>query len=621
MYGGLICLLAGEFTTENIRTVTRWLLAAAWVVCGYGVLQIVNSWLPGVDLLPWHGFFGKRIFATLANPNFLGAFLVFKSEIAGAEFFRKRQKSLCVLLGLSLVNLIFTESKGAWLAYSGMIVFAAFTYTNTLARVKKHLVKINVAAAVCLVVALGAAGIYSAKRFQSVSFRAHTWLSAFEMVKDSPVLGTGPGSFKLVYPAYRRPQIFYIENAHNTETQHAENELLEQAATGGMVGLALALWVLVTLFAGVFKTLPQVEGARQTYLFGYATALFGILLHGVVDISMHFASGGILLALGMGSVCALVVDNPPPHAPEPTPAPAPCLAAVRLITGLAMFAVAGYLGREFYFMMRNMAAHTAGETVLFILAVLTFAACVLGVLYVYTGTLRRTRQLSICAVLLLTLPLYVFFLRVFTANHYYSLGVALVQMGQHEVSLGAFHDAISRNPFLAEYRHYRANIFATTLNLSKQFSPARGDMEQARTDYDRAIEDFRFVLAHNPNHALLHQDIGQLYYTLAMRQLAAAQQNPAQAYLYQELATENFALAKKAFAKALALDPVNPNTYLLLANMAVVRHDTDEAQHWLSTYEKGPAGVTEPEFLEQHRANPQLRNMQMHVERLRASLL
>ncbi len=621
MYGGIICLAACEFTTQDVKILTKWIVVTAWICLLYGAVQIINIWRPGVDLLPWHGFFGNRVFATHANPNFFGAFVVFVSGIIGAEFLRTHKKSLFVLLGLGLVNLFFTESKGAWLAYAGMCVFAAFTYTNTLARVKKHLVKINVAAVLCLLVALGAAGIYSAKRFQSVSFRAYTWLSAFEMVKDSPILGTGPGSFKIVYPAYRRPQIFYIENAHNTETQHAENELLEQAATGGIVGLTLALWLLTTLFWGTFKALPSADEKRRTYLLGYSTALAGLLLHSVVDISIHFASSGMLLAVGIGSVYALLLDNPPAaQTAAKKPAFPRLLWVMRTVTALAALVTAGYIGREFYLILRNMAAHTAGETILFALSVLTLAGCVGGILYIYGAVLRRTTRVAVCAVLLAVLPLQVFFFRLFAANHYYSLGVALVQMGQPEAALGAFNDAITRNPFLAEYRHYRANVFATTLNLSKQFSPQRGDTEEARTDYDRAIEDFRFVLAHNPNHALLHQDIGQLYYALAMRQLQAAQQVPAQAYFYQELAGENFALAKKAFSKALALDPVNPNTYILLTNMAFMRRDVNEAQHWVDVYFKGPDGVTEPEFLEQHKKNPQLRNMQMHVDKLRENL-
>lgn len=624
LYGGLICLTACEFTAQDIKTLTRWLFATAWISFGYGALQIINIWLPGIDLLPWHGFFGNRVFSTHANPNFFGAFIVFASGLIGVEFLRTRQKTLLILLGLGFINLIFTETKGAWLAYAGMIVFGAFVYTHFFSTLKKHTKKINLAAVLCLLLALGLTGVYCAKRFQSVSFRTYTWLSAFEMAKDSPVLGTGPGSFKLVYPAYRRPQIFYIENAHNTETQHAENELLEQAATGGVVGLALALWVLFTLASGVFYALrakPQILAKRPFTLLAYSVAGAGLLLHSVVDISLHFASSGLLLAVDLGIIYALLLDNPAENtSAQQTPAHPYVLQAMRLLTALGTLAAVGYAVWELYLMLRNMSAHTAGESILLGICVLVFAACAGGFVYIYAQVLRKTTRVAVCMLLLAVLPVQIFFVRLWTANHYYSLGVALVQMQQPETALGAFNDAVRRNPFFAEYRHYRANIFATTLNLSKKFSPQRGDTDTARTDYDRALDDFRFVLKHNPNHALLHQDIGQLYYSLGMRQLQAARQDRQNALLYSQLATENFTLAQKAFRKALALDPVNPNTYLLLINMALMRHDINEAQHWLDTYYKGPEGVTEEEFLTRHRSYPQMQALHAHIARLRATL-
>ncbi len=618
-YGGISCLIACEFTRKDIATLTKFIIATAWVCLGYGALQIVNIWLPGADLLPWHGFFGNRIFSTQANPNFFGAFIVFASGIVGAEFLRTRQKCLLVLLALGLIDLIFTESKGAWLAYAGLLVFAAFTYTNCLARVKKNLAKINGAAIVCLVLAVGVAGIYSAKRFQSVSFRSYTWLSALEMAKDSPILGTGPGSFKLVYPAYRRPQIFYIENAHNNETQHAENEYLEQLATGGVIGLGLFLWLFAFLFTGAFKNMrtAEKEDPRRYYLLGYSAALAGLLLHAFVDISVHFASSGLLLAVFVGVLLALMQNNNADETMAENPQYPRLLWALRLVTWVAVAALALYAAVTFYYVLRNVAVKTWGEGILYGAALVTFVFCVGGLVYVYARAARQTARVSVCVLLLVSLLPCAFFWRIFLANHYYSLGVALVQMGQAPAALGAFSDAIQLNPYLSEYHQYRANVFALTLDPQKRFVPALGDTDEPRTDYERAQADFDFVFTHNPSHALLHQNAGQLHYTLAMRNLGQAQQNPAQAFLYQQLARENFEQAKRYFTESLRLDPVNVNTYLLLINMALIARNVDEAQAWADMYYKGPDGVTEEEFLARHRANPQLQAAQAHIDRLK----
>ncbi len=621
-YGGVSCLIACEFTREDIAALTKFIVATAWVCLGYGALQIINIGLPGADLLPWHGFFGHRIFSTHANPNFFGAFIVFASGIIGAEFLRTRKKSLLVLLALGLVDLIFTESKGAWLAYAGLLVFAAFSYTNCLAHVKKHLAKINGAAIVCLVLAVGVAGVYSVKRFQSVSFRTYTWLSALEMAKASPLLGTGPGSFKLVYPAYRRPQIFYIENAHNNETQHAENEYLEQLATGGVIGLGLFLWLFAFLFTGAFKNMRAAaqDDPRRYYLLGYSAALAGLLLHAFVDISVHFASSGLLLAVFIGVLMALMLNNSAEDtAPQQATFPR-TLWVLRILTWAAAAALAVYAACTFYYVLRNVAVKTWGEGLLYGGALITFVFVAGGLVYVYACTARQTVRVSVCVLLLVSLLPCAFFWRLFLANHYYSLGVALVQMGQAPAALGAFSDAIKLNPYLSEYRQYRANVFAMTLDSQKRFVPALGDTNEPRTDYERAKADLDFVFTHSPNHALLHQDAGQLHYTLAMRHLGQAQQNPAQAFLYQQLARENFEQAKQYFTESLRLDPVNVNTYLLLINMALINRNVDEAQQWADTYYKGPDGVTEETFLRRHRENSQMQAAQAHIDRLRMAM-
>ena len=629
LYGAISTLIACEFSLADLRLVTKYIVVTAWISFIYGLIQIANIWLPGIDLLPWHGFFANRVFSTHANPNFFGAFIVFSSALIGMEFLRTKQKRLLVLLTIGLADLIFTESKGAWLAYAGAGTYFAFGYTNFLSTLKKHLVKINLIALLFILLAGTAAGIYSAKRFQSVSFRAHTWLATFEMAKDSPVLGTGPGSFKLVYPAYRRPQIFYIENAHNNETQHAENEYLEQAATGGIVGLALFLWLFVFLFICTFKNLSLFkkstakEKDSQThalYLLGYSCALAGLLMHAFVDISVHFASSGLLLAVFIGAILALVHPVVAQSVTMQSPKYPRLLLAFRLLLSMATLATLIYMGIEFGKILHHLAITSWGEGLLFILAAGTFAWCLLGAGFLYLRITWKTSRPLVCLVLLLALPVYLLAFRLLAANHYYSLGVALIGLQQPRAALPAFTDAIVRNPYLSEYRQYRANIFALTMDLSKRFVPALGDTDTPRTDYERALEDFTFVQKHNPNHSQLHQDMAQFYYALALRNFGQAQTQPTQAFLYRQAGNENLAFAQKALLDALKLDPVNPNTYILLVNIALLRQDIQEAQNWINAYRQGPAGVQEEEFLLQHRTNAQINALQTHIDRLQAAV-
>ena len=633
MYGLITLMIACEFRQQDVKTVTKFILAAAWISFAYALLQIIDGFFPGADFMPWRGFFMKRVFSTHANPNFFGAFVIFASCLAGAQYLLTRKKSLLVLLAAGLAGLFFTESKGAWLAYAAALVCFAGIYTNFFMQgaAKKHLRKINLAALGVLLLALVGAGLYGAKRFQSVSFRAFTWLSTLEMVQDAPVMGTGPGSFKIIYPAYRRPQIFYIENSHNTETQHAENEYLEQWATVGTVGLAIFLWLIVFVFICAVRNLkeplanPQDTAIkeRNLYLLGYASAFFGLMTHACVDISIRFASSGLFFAVFCGVILALSkgpqADNSPA---EQTPAPSWLLWSVRILLAVVLIGGGWWICSQFSKIIGALRTVTLGETLLIAVSWAVLLFCLLGTMFIYLKSALLNKRVWPGLIMALSVPVLCYFYGFFQANHYYSLGVRLVSNGNPEGALGYFTKAIDLNPFLTEYRQFRANTLASVLNLTESFSPTRGDKDEPSNDYERAMRDYAIVLKRAPNHAMLHQNIGQLYYKMAVQQAKSAGQASTAAQ-YQELSArsrENMAQAKKAFERSLKLDPVNESTYLFLTSIALMERNPDQAQAWIDAYRKGPQGVTENEFLEKHRTNPRFDVPQQQVHALRATV-
>lgn len=611
LYGSLALLAATEFSTSDIRTIVKYIVAAAWVSVLYGAVQVLDGFFPGIDPMPWRGFFTKRIFSTHANPNFYADFVIFSSCLAAAHYLATRKKSLLVLTGLGAITLFFTESKGAWVAYAAAAACGAALYTNCLAQAaKKHLKKINLAAAALVLAACILAGGFALKRFQSVSFRAYTWLSAFEMVQDAPVLGTGPGSFKIIYSAYRRPQIFYIENAHNTETQHAENEFLEQWTAGGTVGLAIFLWLTVFLLVLAAKNLKrsgQLPALRERnlYLLGITSAFFGMLAHAGVDISIHFASSGLFFSLFMGFIIALCLPRPETETFPDGRANSAAL-ILRGLVWAELAAAAYFICTQFYEIVSVVGITSAGQFILMVCAWLTLAACVLGACLAYARAARLCTSAAALTALALGVALAYGAWGFFRANHYYSLGVSLINARNADGALAYFSKAVRLNPFQTEYRQFRANTLAGTLNLTRTFSAARGDEKEASTDYERALRDLNTVAARTPNHPLLHHNFGQLYFAMAMRrsQDASRAKSPAEYELFREDAVKNMELAKKAFERALAADPVNPDTYFYLAQIALLERDGPTALDWINRYRRGPAGVTEEEFLQKNRENP-----------------
>ncbi len=625
LYFFLSIIILDRFNENSAKVLTKCIIWAAWISCLYGIVQVLDRWIVGVDIMPWRGFFGTRIFSTHANPNFFADFVVFSSCIVTAEYLRTKQKSLLALLAVASIDLFFSESKGAWIGCAASVTFFSALYTYGITGVKKHLRKAHIAAALLLLGAMILTGVYAAKRFQSVSFRAYTWASTFSMVQQSPIMGTGVGSFKAIYPAYRKPQIFYIEKAHNNETQHAENEFLEQWATAGTVGLVLFLGLLFfVIYVGSCGIKSMAQEARKSghklaaqtwWLLGYTSAFFGILVHSFFDISIRFVSTGLFFAV----FAALIVRLVMPAEQESDRLPA---SSSGLWLGISRFVlVAGvcYVGYYVIYMFgqtaANIAAKGLGEWLLKCCAWTVLIGVVVAVGWLYIKVSWIARWVRVPVVLLMSLlPVYVVF-GFFLSDHYYGIAAAFSGKGLLDGALDFYNKAIVANPLIPSYRQYRAYILRQTMDLSKTFSPLKGDKKEPSNDYDRALKDLKYVEKHVPNHAMLHQAFGEFYYTYAVyfSKLSQTARLGFEQADYHQKAVENMEQAKKSFQHSLLLDPVNEATYVYLTSIALMEHQPAQAQAWIDAYRRGPKEVTEPAFLDSHKRSGKLDQLQMRL--------
>ena len=626
LYSFITLSAATEFTYADIKTITRWFLAAVWISFIYAAVQVIDGFFPGFDPMPWRGWFTKRIFSTHANPNFFADFVIFASGILGAVYLSTRQKKYAALGILGAVLLFFTESKGAWLAYIVTIAAGVLLYANYgSSAIKKHVKKINVLALVAVLYTAILAGAYTAKRFQSVSFRTHTWLGTFEIVKESPVMGVGIGNFKTIYTAHRRPQIFYIEKSSNTETQHAENELLEQWAVSGSIGLAIFLWMMLFVFTLAWRTLKEPEkNEKFPYVLGYTVALAGMFIHSFVDISIHLASSGFFFALFIGFLLALCrpAEKSLSTIDETMVSRGWLLGGIRLLIFVGLGWLVVWMSQSFYEITSVMGATNLGEKLLLDFSWVVFLACLCAGSFIVVRAAWLTKQALALLPLLLLIPLEAAAFCPFRANHFYSLGIAFYNQRNLEGSIGFFTKAVALNPLQAEYRQFRGNVLAAVFDLTKQFSPIRGDKKEPSDDFSRALADFALVEKHSPNHALLYHNRGQLYFNMALlRSQAAGQARSAAEYAFlTNEARENMKHAKQSFLRALQTDPVNPETYMFLVRISLLERDLTQAQKWLDIFRQGPAGVTEPEFLQQNQTYPLAQQLQTQINQLRRTV-
>ncbi|MFS0514283.1 IctB family putative bicarbonate transporter [Nostoc sp. UIC 10607] len=238
-----------------------------------------------------------RVYSYLGNPNLLAGYLlpaVIFSLVAifAWQSWLKKALALTMLL-VNTACLILTFSRGGWiglvvavLAVMALLVYwksvemPRFWRTWSLPIVLGGLLGVLVLA-VIFIPAFNQRvfSIFADRKDSSNNFRLNVWDAVFEMIRDRPIFGIGPGhnSFNKVYPLYQRPRFTALS---------AYSIFFEVTVETGFVGLACFLWLIIVTFNTAFlqvRRLRQFRSVEGFWLIGAIAILLGMLAHGTVD--------------------------------------------------------------------------------------------------------------------------------------------------------------------------------------------------------------------------------------------------------------------------------------------------------------------------------------------------
>jgi O-antigen ligase len=129
---------------------------------------------------------------------------------------------------------------------------------------------------------------------RSMLGRIAVWKDTTRIMEDYPYMGSGPGTFGAVYPAYKTvpDPVFY---------EHAHNDYVQWMAETGIIGFGLGAGAIGILFGFVIaggraRRNPWAKGL----LLGIVTGLVGILLHGLYDFNFHIPANAFLCTVLIG---------------------------------------------------------------------------------------------------------------------------------------------------------------------------------------------------------------------------------------------------------------------------------------------------------------------------------
>ncbi|MCR4294928.1 MAG: O-antigen ligase family protein [Elusimicrobia bacterium] len=625
-----------EFDEAAVGRLFKILIWTAWIAIGYGTLQFIdNSMFPrgvgkGIDPFVWRGAFSDRVFSTYGNPNFYGNFLVIMFPILLTQWFKTRRWSLIVLIGLLLLNLIKTGTKGAWLGFAMVcFIFGVISLVFFAEQTKPFRKRLLGLVAVLV---LGFVG-YTAKdlmgRVVSINFRLFTWEATWEMIRTQPWTGSGVGSFPPLYPAFRRPAIFHIEGKHNTETDHAENEYLEQFFDNGILGFGIFIWLVLSTLVVGFRSLGQLTATamlkdgrpppRALDLIGVIVAFMGMLAHNTFDVSMRFVSSGVYLGLLSGLIVNLARGKAlyELHARE---AAAPALPgesasiwatlSEMLIWPLRLAAAGGVLYYAFFkgwaqlrsvpfggmfgefAMLQGPLARVpgGGELLQWWLAWGVFAGCMLwfGWKMIRLCLLSENPVVPLLVLAMLA-PLYQFW-GYFKADIHHNVAIYFSKERQWEPAVGNYLIVNRLNPDFVMSKYFLGNVFNDRFSMTKAYLPNWGDTDNvARDDYERAMYWYEEVRKLAPNYVQMHHQIGNLH--LRRAEWATNNGRPEEAEKYLDMAMTRFRLYYQ-------IDPVFAPNFYRMAQIHMIRKQYDAAARTYQAYIDAAQCAVAPSLLE-----------------------
>lgn len=191
----------------------------------------------------------------------------------------------CTML-MAACPLISLSRAGAVVGVAGLVI--ALLTLAFLPRESGWKVKLGVLAFLAVIAALGwyIGWEELAKRFQKTGMdfevgRGEMWKLALQMIRDYPVLGTGPGTFESLYQMYRG-------SVDNYWPAQLHNDWLEMMITFGAVGLAMIAAALLAVLVRCYYR----GGIRVHRVFAMFVwlAVGGCLAFGAVDFPFQIYS-------------------------------------------------------------------------------------------------------------------------------------------------------------------------------------------------------------------------------------------------------------------------------------------------------------------------------------------
>jgi len=260
---GIVAAVAASVlrSPRRLRAILGLILAGTGVMSVLALLQHAGFSPVPVDVTR-RGW--VRAWATTGSPLALGAYVALVFPLAVGLYAGSRRSRRAVYGALAVLlyaAAVATDARGEWGALGlGVVVWGAAAGRAAVRRAARPLALLAVlcAAATPAVLLTGApAALGHIADPNSAASRLYLWRTSAPLVARRPWFGWGPDTLAQVYPAYGTREfvrVFPEAAMQHVIVDRPHNDLLQQAISAGLVGLAAYVWLWGTILWMAWRT-------------------------------------------------------------------------------------------------------------------------------------------------------------------------------------------------------------------------------------------------------------------------------------------------------------------------------------------------------------------------------
>lgn len=213
------------------------------------------------------------------------------------------------LAGLSLALTaahLASRSRGGLLALAAGLAIMALLWVESSRSERMPRRRLAVAGGLALIVlAFGLAVIPRSSRTHlatlargpadgSGAYRVDIATGTVRLAAAHPIVGSGLGAYADAFPPFKRDH-------GDVRTTHAESDVLEFLAEGGLAGVVLATWLAWSLWRGFENRLKHGRDPfRKSIVVGALAAVAALAAHSVVDFNLRLPANALVFATLLG---------------------------------------------------------------------------------------------------------------------------------------------------------------------------------------------------------------------------------------------------------------------------------------------------------------------------------